>query len=50
MIQVKDSEQQALVQSRKIDVLQSQIRQLSQVVKQQQQAPSNIATPQHNIA
>ena len=44
MIWVKDSEQQALGQSRKIDVLQSQINQLSQLVKQQQQTPSNIAT------
>ena len=49
MIQVKDSEQQALDQCRKIDALQSQINQLSQLVKQQQQTASNIATPQHNI-
>ena len=50
MMQIKDSEQQALAQSGKIDVLQSQINQLSQLVKQQQQTSSNIATPQHNIA
>ena len=47
--QVKSSEEKAIPQNRQIDNLQSQLNQLTQLVRQQQQTPTNIATPQHNI-
>ena len=48
--QVRSSEETAIAQSRQIDNLQSQLNQLSQPVNnKQQQTPTNIATPQHNM-
>ena len=44
--QVRLSEENAMGQSRKIESLQSQMDQLSQLIRQQQQTPPNIATPQ----
>ena len=46
--QVRSSEEKAIAQIRQIDNLQSQLNQLSQLVRQQQQTPTNIATPQHD--
>ena len=46
--QVRSSEEKAIAQSRQIDNLHSQLNPLSQPVMQQQQTPTNIATPQHN--
>ena len=43
--QVRYSDEKAIAQSRQIDNLQSQVNQLSQLVRQQQQSPTNIATP-----
>ena len=43
------SEEKAIAQSRKIEDLQSQMNQLSQLIRQQQQTPPNIATPQYNM-
>ena len=43
------TEGKAIAQSRQIENLQSQIDQLSQLIRQQQQTPTNIATPQHNM-
>ena len=47
--QVRSSEEKAIAQNRQIDNLQSQLNQLSQLVRQQQQMPTNIATPYHNM-
>ena len=47
--QVRSSKEKAIAQSRQIDNLQSQLNQLSQLVRQQQQTPTNTATPQHNM-
>ena len=47
--QVRSSEENGIAQSRQIENLQSQIDQLSQLIRQQQQTPPNIATPQHNM-
>ena len=47
--QVRSSEEKAIAQSRQIENLQSQIDELSQVIRQQQQTPPNIATLQHNM-
>ena len=46
--QVRSSEEKAIAQSRQIDNLQSKLNQLFQPVRQQQ-TPTNIATPQHNM-
>ena len=46
--QARLSEERAIAQSRKIEDLQSQMHQLSQLIRQQQQSPPNIATPQYN--
>ena len=47
--QVRSSEEKAKAYSRQIDNLQSQLNQLSQLTRQQQQTPINIATLQHNV-
>ena len=47
--QVRSTDEKAIAQSRQIDNLQSQLNQLSQLVRQQQQTPTNIDTPQHNM-
>ena len=47
--QVRCSEEKAIAQSGQIKNLQSQIDQLSQLIRQQQQTPPNIAKPQHNM-
>ena len=47
--QVRSSEEKAIVQSRQIDNLQSQLNQLAQLVRQQHQTFTNTATPQHNM-
>ena len=47
--QARLSEEKAIAQSRKIEDLQSQMNQLSQVIRQQQQTPPNTATPQYNM-
>ena len=47
--QVRSSEEKARVHSRQIENLLSQIDQLSQLIRQQQQTPPNIATPQCNM-
>ena len=48
--QVRSSEEKTIAQSRQIENLQSQIDQLAQLIRQQQQAPPNAATPQHIMA
>ena len=47
--QARLSEEKAIARSRKIEDLQSQMNQLSQLIRQQQQTPPNIATPQYNM-
>ena len=47
--QVRSSEGKAIAQSRQIYNLQSQLNQLSQLVRQQQQTPTNMTTPQCNM-
>ena len=47
--QARLSEEKAIEQIRKIEDLQSQMNQLSQLIRQQQQTPPNIATPQYNM-
>ena len=47
--QARLSEEKAIAQSRKIEDLQSQMHQMSQLIRQQQQLPPNIATPQYNM-
>ena len=47
--QVKSSEEKAIVQRRQIYSLQSQLNQISQIVRQQQQTPTNTAILQHNM-
>ena len=46
---VRLGKEKAIAQSRKTESLQSQMDQMSQLIRQQQQTPSNIATPQHNM-
>ena len=48
--QGRSSEEKAIAQSRQIKNLHSQIHQLFQLIRQQQQIPPNIATPQHNMS
>ena len=43
------SKEKAIAQSRKIESLQSQMDQLSQLIRQQQQTPPSITTSQHNM-
>ena len=43
------SKETAIAQSRKIESLQSQMDQLSLLIRQQQETPKNIATTQHNM-
>ena len=43
--QARLSEEKAIAQSRNIEDLQFQMNQLSQLIRQQQQTPPNIATP-----
>ena len=47
--EVRLSKEKTIAQSRQIENLQSQIDQPSQHIRQQQQTPLNIATPQHNM-
>ena len=47
--QARLSEEKAIAPGRKIEDLQSQMHQLSQLIRQQQQSPPNIATPQSNM-
>ena len=47
--QARLSGEKAIAQSRKIEDLQFQMNQLSQLIRQQQQTPPNIATPQYNM-
>ena len=47
--EVRLSKEKPIAQSRKIESLQSQMDQLSKLIRQQQQTPPNIATPQHNM-
>ena len=47
--EVRLSKEKAIAQSRQIENLQSQMDQLSQLIRQQPQTPPNIATPQHNM-
>ena len=47
--QVRLSEEKATAQSRKIECLQSQMDQLSQLIMQQQETPPNIDIPQYNM-
>ena len=47
--EVRLSKEKAIAQSRRIENLHSQMDQLSQLIRQQPQMPTNIATPQHNM-
>ena len=47
--QARLSEEKVTSQSKKMEDLQSQMNQLSQLIRQQQQTPPNIATPQYNM-
>ena len=47
--QVRLSEEKAIAQNKQIENLQSQMDQLSQLIRQQPQTPTNIAPPQHNM-
>ena len=47
--QARSREEKAIAQHMQIDNLQCQLNQLTQLGRQQQQTPTNIATPQHNI-
>ena len=47
--QARLSEEKAIAQSRKIVDLQSQMHQLSKLIRKQQQSSPNIATPQYNM-
>ena len=49
LCEVRVSKETAIAQSRKIESLQSQMDQLSLLIRQQQQTPPNIATTQHNM-
>ena len=49
LCEVRVSKGTAIAQSRKIESLQSQMDQLSLLIRQQQQTPPNIATNQHNM-